>query len=141
MMPSKAILLFSGVGGANAAFDTGDLNTADYDYLLVELIPSGAAAASTLSFYDSGFSVVSAIRGLATPATAAVKSAGWGPGEQPAASGEYVGGCGGALPPLVRVGAAALGVGVTARIRVWARRNYRGDINRPVAPDNTPALD
>lgn len=126
MRPTKAVALFDGTSAANTAFDTGNLDTSDYDSLLVEVIPSGAAAASTLSLYDTAYSTTTAIRALATPATAAVKTAAWGSGENPAASNEYVGGQPGALPANVRVGVGALGAGVTARIRVIGRRLFKG---------------
>lgn len=125
MMPSKATLLFDGTSAANTAFDSGNLSTADYDSLLVEVIPSGAAGASTLSFYDPGFSTSTAIYTVATPATAAVKTSAWGPGEASATVGERLAGLGGALPDVARFGIGALGVGITARIRVFGRRNFR----------------
>ena len=124
--PSVAAVLFDGTSSTNTAFDTGDLNTIDYDSLAIEVIPSGAAGASTLSFYDSAFSTSSAIRAVATPATAAVKTTEWSPGAQPTATGEWVGGQGGAVPALIRIGIGALGAGITARIRVIGLRLFRG---------------
>lgn len=135
LISPKPAVLFDSTGVANTAFDTGNVDVTDYDYLSVAVLPSGAAAASTLSFFDVGLSGATALRAFATPATAAVKSAAWGAGESPAASGEFVGGQGGALPSIVKIGVGALGVGITARIRVVARRLFeRGSILELAVP-------
>ncbi len=107
---------------ANTAITTGDLDMREIDVLNIEVLPSGAAAASTITLYDVGLSTSAAIASFATPATAAVKTCGWGSDASPAASGEYVGGRPGALPPIVRVSVGALGAGITARLRIPARR-------------------
>lgn len=125
-MDHRSEVIFDGTGGANAAFDTGNLDVSKYDELGIQVIPSGAAAASSLSLYDTAFSTVTPIRVLATGATNAVKSAALGPAAQPAAAGEYVGGQPGPVPPSVRIGIGALGVGITARIRVIARKRIIG---------------
>jgi hypothetical protein len=138
--PSKAVLIHDSTGGANASHNTGTLNVTDYDELLVELVPSAAPAASFLRFRDTDLSPTLDVATLATPTTADVKTAAWGGGVPAAASGEYVGGRPGALPPGVRFDVGALGAGVTARLRVWGRRSFRGSIARPVALDGvTPA--
>lgn len=139
MRTTIAAVLFDNTGGANAAFDTGALDTSRYDVLAIEVLPSAAAAASTLTLYDLDLSASVGIAALATPATALVKTAAWGPGEQPVAATEYVGGRGGALPSSVKVGIGALGVGVTARIRVVGRRFAVGSIERPVSLTGLPA--
>ncbi len=126
MRPTKAVLIHDSTGGANAAHNTGTLDVSDYDNLLVEVFPSAAAGASSLGFRDTGFSTTVDVKAFATPATAAVKTAAWGPGDQHAANGEDVGGLGGALPSSVRFDIGALGAAVTARIRVWGRRNFNG---------------
>ncbi len=125
MRPTKAIVLFDATGTANTAFDSGALDTTDFDVLAVEILPSGAAAASTLSFYDLALSASQAVFTVATPATAATKTAAWGPGEVAAVVGERLGGQGGVLPASVKIGIGALGAGITAHIRVLGRRMFR----------------
>lgn len=125
MRPTKAVTLFDGTSAANTAFDSGDLNTADFDSLLVEVIPSGAAGASVLSFYDSAFSTSTAIYTVATGATAVVKTSGWGVIAPDATVGERLAGLPAPLPALARIGIGALGVGITARLRVIGRRNFK----------------
>lgn len=124
--PSKAAVLFDGTSAANTAFDTGNLDTSDYDAVAIEVIPSAAAAASVLSFYDTAFSVATAIWTVATPATAAVKTSGWGTIAPDVTVGERLAGMPAALPASVRIGIGALGAAVTARIRVVGRRSFKG---------------
>lgn len=126
MRPTKSAVLFDASGSANAAFDTGNLDTSDYDAILVEVIPSAAAAASTLSFYDTAFSTSTAVYTVATGATAAVKTSGWGTIAPDATVGERLAGLPAALPASVRIGIGALGAGVSARIRVVGRRFFKG---------------
>lgn len=121
-MPFLPVVLFDQTSTANTALTTGDLDAREIDCLNIEVLPSGAAAASTVTFYDVGLSTSAALASFATPATAAVKTAGWGSDVSPAAATEYVGGRPGALPPVVRIGVGALGAGVTARLRIVGRR-------------------
>ncbi len=134
MRPTKAVVLFDATGTANTAFDTGVLDTTDFDSVLVEVIPSGAAGASTLSFYDTAFSAATAIYTVATGATAAVKTSGWGIIAPDATVGERLAGLPAALPAAVKLGVGALGVGITARIRVTGRRSFKGPDVLATAP-------
>jgi hypothetical protein len=127
-MPSKVDVLYDQSSVANTALDTGNLNTADYDALLVEVQPSGAAGASTIGLCDAALSTTVPLVSLATPATASIKTAAFGPGAIAAASAEYVGGIPGPVPALSRVLVGALGVGITAHVRVLGRRQFRGDV-------------
>ncbi len=137
--PSKSDVLFDQTSVANTALDTGNALLSEvlapYDAVVVELLPSGAAGASTLLLFDADLSLASAVRAFATPATAAVKTATWGRGEGAAAVGEFVGGHPGPLPRSGRVGIGALGVGITARLRIIGRREFRGAVVRPVSLD------
>lgn len=135
MRPTKSAVIFDGTGTANTAFSTGDLDVTDFDSVLVEVIPSGAAAASVLSFYDWAFSVATAVYTVATGATAAVKTSGWGLIAPDTTVGERLAGLPAPLPGFVRFGIGALGVGITARIRVVGRRNAKGvNVRYPGVP-------
>lgn len=133
MRPTKAAILFDGTSAANTAFDSGNLDVTDYDSVLVEVIPSGAAGASTLSFYDTAFSTATAVYSIATGATAAVKTSGWGLIAPDTTVGERLAGLPAPLPSNVRFGVGALGVGITARLRVIGRRNFKETVG-PLDP-------
>ena len=50
-MPSKVNVLYDQTSGADAALDTGLLDTEDYDYIGWHIVASGNITASTIAFY------------------------------------------------------------------------------------------
>jgi hypothetical protein len=104
-------VLFDATSAANAALDTGTIDTHSFNPLgapeavLFEEAPSAAAAAGTLSLFDLDFSASIPVQTTATPATTA------------ATLGEVR-----PVPRKIRMTLTALGVGVTSHLRllgVW----------------------
>ncbi len=118
---SAATQLFDSTSAVNTAITTPEIDTRECNLIAVEVLPSGAAGAATISLFDVGLSTTAAIAVLATPASALVKTCAWGTGCEAGAATEYVGGRPTALPPRIQVSVAALGAGVTARLRVVGR--------------------
>lgn len=134
MMPSKAVVLFSGTSAANTAISSGTLDTSDYDALLVEVSPSGAPTGGNLSFFDLGFSGSVPVQVQAVLLTGSGMSAAWGMGASNAPNSRYIGGLDAPVPASTRIDLDALGIGVTGTLRVIGRRNFRGP-DRSSNPD------
>jgi len=141
--PSKCDVLYDQTSGANAALDTGILNTGDYDFIGWNLVASAAITASTMTVLMAPTVAGPTIADRSASLTAgqSVFSGGWGPG------------CAGAVnacpaierpvPPAVQVQTTAAGVGVTLRLIIYGRRNFRGSVPNTTTRDGiTPrALD
>lgn len=134
MMPSKAVVLFSGTSAANTAISSGALDTSDFDALLIEIAPSAAPTGGNINFFDLGFSGSVPTQVQAVILTGSGMSAAWGMGASNSPNSRYIGGLDAPLPASTRIDLDALGVGVTGTLRVIGRRNFRGP-DRASNPD------
>lgn len=131
MNPTVPVVLFDQTSTANAAINTGNLDTSDFDELLVEIFPSAAVVAATakLRLFDSDVGTTVGTHELwlsgNIPTTAGIKSAVVGPLAVAAATAPYLGGFSTPLPAKSQVLLDALGTAITGRLRVIGRRNFR----------------
>jgi hypothetical protein len=126
MSHGTTALLFDGTGTANAEYATPAVDTLDYENLLIEVVSvGGLSSVSNLYFIDRGIGAAARVRSLALVAVAngSASSAGWGPGCDANASGDYAGGLPAPIPPSVSFTVNPLGAGVSARVRVFGRRH------------------
>lgn len=128
-MPSKFVLLASGASGVNAPVSF-DFDGSDIDFLLVEYVPDIAvpAPATGVEFFDRDHGTTNGfqLNSFTSPADALGHNATWGLGATLAGGGRSIGGLPAPIPRNPRVTVNALGVGVTATVRVYGRRNFRG---------------
>ena len=127
-MPSKYELLFNAAGGDNAAFDTGQLDTREFDGVMYRVVLTGgvmpAGTTSALNGYDLDKTTVVLLQG-GTPTTGVTDYAGsLGPGCTYARNAAPV--VTGPVPAWLKITTPALGVGISVRIIVYGRRNHRG---------------
>ena len=128
-MPSLSKVLLTQTGGDNAAFTTVAIDTRDYDFvtysvtLIGGVAPAGLAALMTAVAEDGATSLGAQGATITTGAT--IYLGGWGPGCT-GSSNLPNGGFAQAVPPFMKFTVPAFGLGITARITVWGRRNHRG---------------
>lgn len=127
-MPTEAKVIYDSTSGANAVLDTGAIDTKDFDSLLITVQASGNNTAGGISFETYDSENTARVVYNATFATAQSRFSGcWGPG----CTGSYNHATGGSnafpapLPATIRLQVAALGTGVTGRLIVIGRKNYR----------------
>lgn len=128
-MPTIPVILFDASSGANAVLDTGPLDTADFESLLVIALSSGGnfttshgvscetydAGGTALVVYDAGV------------AAGNRSSFAWGPGCRGGWNLDTgIAGLDMLVPHKVRLQLPALGVGVTGRLIVIGRKVFRG---------------
>lgn len=123
--PSKVETLFDDISGANAVISTGVLNTTDFDVVTALVLFSAAAAGSpSLKIVDGVYSIPLLVKAIGATATNGLVSVGAGGGGTGDTAG-YQAAAAVCVPASVNVICAAAGAGVTTRLVVYGRRNFR----------------
>lgn len=127
--PSKVVTLFDQTSAANTPSNSGSLDTSDFEGLLVEVLFSAAASgAPIIALVDVDTTVQLVNDGVNVAATSAVVGYGPGGGLFGDNAAGYAAAPGAILPSTTRVTVGAAGVGITARLIVKGRRNFRGSV-------------
>lgn len=141
-MPSKVVTLFDQTSAANTAINSGGLDTSDFDALLVEVLFSAAASgAPPLTLTDNDTTVLLQSHNVPAAATSAIIGTSPGGGISGNNSAGYAAAAACMLPQTVKATVAAAGVGVTSRLIVKGRRNFRGSVpNQNTVDGVTPRV-
>jgi hypothetical protein len=122
----SSTVIFDQTSVANTALSTGVLNLAKWgpgDAVAIEISPSGAMTTGNVKLIDPDLSASNQLAQVATGTGSTPVVIGWGLGAAGAAAlTTYLGGLPSVLPPKIQIDVPALGVGVTAKVKVILHR-------------------
>lgn len=134
-MPSRVDVLLTQQGVDNTAFTTAAIDTREYESITYFVLISGGVAPAGLNAIMSFFGPDGVTSIGSQGATISTGAAGYGGGIGPGCTGSSNipnGGFAQTVPPFLKITVPAFGLGITAKLTVWGRRNFRG----PSSPIN-----